>query len=212
MSDEQQQADAFRRATDAVTAEDLQLMPLPSQEMPGDLASFREIRAGELDNAAMAEHGLPGQTEASIASIGRITGYAREVARERLPDAGAGVVVMAGMVAHLFRDEGGVEQWIDQVFRKDFLASVGRIRDGGHNLVHAEEVEAGGFHGRSAALFAVHETPLGELGSTIVDFAVGRILGVAFVVTLGRAPNIELAVDLGLRLERRIVSVALGSA
>ncbi len=212
MSDDQQGTDAFRRATDAVAGDDLQWMPLSSQELPPEFAGFREVRAGELDNATMAEHGLPGQTAESIAAMGRITGYAREVARERLPDPADGAVVMAGMVAHLFVDADGVGRWIDEVFRKDFLASVGRIRDSGHNLVHAEEVAVSGFHGKCAALFAVHETPLGELGSTIIDFGVGRILGVAFVVALGRNRNLEMAVDLGLRLERRIVSVALGSA
>ena len=208
---EGQRAEAFRRATDAVTEADLQWMTLPPQGLPQELAGFSVGREGELDNATMAEHGFPGQTAASIREMGRVTGYVREVAPDRLPNAAEGDVVTAGMVAHLFTDADAVARWIDEVFIKEFLANVGLIRDNGHELVHAEEIEVSGFHGKAAALFAVHVVPNGTLGSTIVDFAVGRVLGVAFVVSLGRSRHLDIATDLALRLERQIVSVALGS-
>ncbi len=208
---ERQRAVAFQRATDAVTEADLQWMTLPPHNLPRELAGFGVGREGELDNATMAEHGFPGQTAASIGEMGRITGYVREVAPVRLPNPAEGDVVTAGMVAHLFTDADAVARWIDEVFIKEFLANVGLIRDNGHELVHAEELEVSGFHGKAAALFAVHVVPNGTLGSTIVDFAVGRVLGVAFAVALGQSRNLHLSTDLALRLERQIVSVALGS-
>ena len=208
---ERQRAEAFRRATDAVTEADLQWMTLPPHNLPRELTGFGVGREGELDNGTMAEHGFPGQTSASIGELGRITGYVREVAPARLPNPAEGDVVTAGMVAHLFTDADAVSRWIDEVFIKEFVANVGLIRDNGHELTHAEELEVSGFHGKAAALFAVHVVPNATLGSTIVDFAVGRVLGVAFVVALGRSRNLHLATDLALRLERQIVSVALGS-
>ena len=85
------------------------------------------------------------------------------------------------------------------------------MNDNGHELIHAEQLELSGFYGKGASIFAVHEIPNGTLGSTIVDFSIGRLLGVTFAVTLGETQNLELAKDLALSLERQVVSVALGS-
>ena len=207
MSDGEQQADALRRATESLTADDLAWMMPAASELPPELAGFRELRDTVLDNATMAAHGFPGQTEGSIAAIGRITGHIREVGPQELIDPEEGDVVLAGMVAHLFQDEANVARWIDEVFLTEFKANAGI-----ESLLFAEELEARGFYGKSAAMFAVHGTPTTEIGSTVVDFGVGRVLGVAFVVAMGRSRNLPLATDLALRLERRIVSVALGSA
>jgi hypothetical protein len=51
----------------------------------------------------------------------------------------------------------------------------------------------------------------GLMSSTIVDFRVGRVLGVAIVGTVGDHGRLELAAELGLALEKRIVSVVLGA-
>ena len=50
----------------------------------------------------------------------------------------------------------------------------------------------------------------GLMSSTIVDFRVGRVLGVAIVGTVGDHGRLELAAELGLALEKRIVKVVLG--
>lgn len=204
-------AEAFHRATDEVSDSDLEWMVLPLEDLPKALTDFEIGREGPLDNATMAEHGFPGQTVESIEEIGRITGYVREMIPSQLDEVSLGDVVTAGVVVHLFRDHRGVAQWIDDVFLKEFIANAGRIRDGGYELEHAEELAIDGFHGKSAAVFAVHGVPNGTLGSTIVDFAVGRVLGVAFVVVLGETQDLDLAKDLALKLERQVVSVALGS-
>ena len=52
--------------------------------------------------------------------------------------------------------------------------------------------------------------PTGLISSTVVDFRVGRILGVAFLGTVGDHQRLELATELGLALENRIVRIALG--
>ena len=53
---------------------------------------------------------------------------------------------------------------------------------------------------------------VGALSSTIIDFRVGRILGVAYVGTVGDQQRLELANKLALDLEKRIVQVVLGAA
>ena len=49
----------------------------------------------------------------------------------------------------------------------------------------------------------------GLVSSTVIDFRVGRLLGVAFVATIGDHTRLELATQLGLALEKRMVSVIL---
>ena len=193
MTEGERGAEAFRRATDTVGPADLEWMMLPLDELPAELAGFEVGREAVLDNATMAAHGLPGQTVASIEEMGRITGFVREVVPIRLASAARGTLVTAGMLVHLFRDAEGVARWIDEVFTRGILANVGNLRDGGQELVHAEALSASGFHGKSAALFAVYAVPNETLGSTIVNFAVGRLLGVAFVVALGRRKRLEVA-------------------
>ena len=203
--------DPLKRATDAVREEDLEHMLLDIDDLPSELTGFEIAREGILDNTTMADHGFPGQTVESIGARGRITGYVREFAPEELETALDGDLITVGTVIHLFETDNDPSQWIDDIFLKEFLGSVGNLNDNGHELIHAEQVELSGFYGKSASIFAVHEIPNGTLGSTIVDFSIGRLLGVTFVVTLGETQNLELAKDLALSLERQVVSVALGS-
>ena len=203
--------DPLKRATDAVREEDLEHMLLDIDDLPSELTGFEIAREGILDNTTMADHGFPGQTVESIGARGRITGYVREFAPEELETALDGDLITVGTVIHLFETDNSSSEWIDDIFLKEFLGSVGNLNDNGHELIHAEQVELSGFYGKSASIFAVHEIPNGTLGSTIVDFSIGRLLGVTFVVTLGETQNLELAKDLALSLERQVVSVALGS-
>ena len=210
MTGQGQQTNALRRATDAVQMTDLEHMLLQPADMPPELAGFVVTRENELDNETMAEHGFPGQTEESLGEAGRISGYLREMSRELEEEPETGTIVSAGMVAHLFRDGASVERWIDETFLSEFVGNAGRILDNGHELLHAEEVPVSGFHGKAAGVFAVHDVPVGVIGSTIVDFALGRLLGVAFVVALGSSEHLAASRELALRMERRFVSVALG--
>ena len=203
--------DPLKRATDAVREEDLEHMLLDVDDLPSELTGFEIAREGILDNTTMADHGFPGQTVESIGARGRITGYVREFAPEELETALDGDLITVGTVIHLFETDDGPSQWIDDIFLKEFLESVGNLNDNGQELIHAEQVELSGFYGKSASIFAVHEIPNGTLGSTIVDFSIGRLLGVTFAVTLGETQNLELAKGLALSLERQVVSVALGS-
>ena len=203
--------DALKRATAAINEADLEHMLLGIEDLPDLLNEFEIAREGILDNATMADHGFPGHTTESIAARGRITGYVREFTPQELETALDGDLITAGTVVHLFEGNDDPSEWIKEIFLKEFLGNVGDLNDNGHELVHAEELELEGFYGKAASVFAVHDVPNGVLGSTIIDFSIGRLLGVAFVVSLGEVQNRELAKDLALRLERKVVRVALGS-
>jgi hypothetical protein len=66
-----------------------------------------------------------------------------------------------------------------------------------------------GFADEVAGLRVLQSSPIGPISSTVVDFRLGRLLGVAYVATLGNYARGELVERLGLALERKIVRVVL---
>ena len=81
---------------------------------------------------------------------------------------------------------------------------------GGYSLISAQALTHQSFFDDAVALKVLQGGPSGLVSSTVIDFRVGRILGVAFVATVGDHEHLDLATELGLALEKRIVSVALG--
>jgi hypothetical protein len=198
-----------------VPAEELRWMPLTKADLPDAFSSFELLRESELDNEDMAKHGFQIRTAESLREMGRITGYVREfVVPQGAPtlEKEPAEIVMAATVAHLFENEEQVKWWIDEVFVRDFSEHVGHEGENGQRLTGIEQIEIDGFHDYSAALLAVHEVQGNTLASTVVDFRIGCLLGVAYVVAKGDVTLKDLAQDLGQRLERQMVRVALGSA
>ena len=114
-------------------------------------------------------------------------------------------------VAHLFDTPESVSGWMHDIFLKDFQSNVGESVGDGHQLISVDRLEVNGFFDESVALKAVQGGPQGVVSSTVIDFRVGRILGVAFVGTVGNYDRLNLASQLALSLEKRIVQVVLGA-
>jgi hypothetical protein len=199
----------LERATYSVAEDQIQHMVLEQSDFPGELAEFRVSREGVLDNETMASRGFPGSTEERFRQAGRITGYMRELAAAptRLDQDGASFV--AATAAHLFDTPDSVEAWMRDVFLGDFAENVGRDIGHGQTLVSAEELEPSGFFDLAVALKVVHDNQGALVSSTVVDFRVGRLLGVAFVGLVGDHVRLKQASELGIALERRIVGVVL---
>jgi len=79
-----------------------------------------------------------------------------------------------------------------------------------HQLVSVKRLETGGFYDEDVALKVLQGGPSGLVSSTVIDFRIGRLLGVAFVATIGDHERLELATELGIALEKRMVGVVLG--
>ena len=110
----------------------------------------------------------------------------------------------------LFERPEDVDRWIDEVFVRGFRERVGAEEPDGSKLTGVETLEVGGFHERASALLVVHEAPEGTvLASTVVDFRLGRLLGVAYVVAKRDKAYVDLATELGAALERQMVRVVL---
>ncbi len=201
---------ALTRATYRVTQETLEEMVLDKNEFPPDFQGHQVVRDGELDNERLAQNGFPGSSAERFQQAGRVTGQMRELGPTSdmaMPD---GFDFMAASVVHLFDTPDSVSHWMNEIFLKDFEGNVGDSIGQGHQLVAANRLETNGFFDESVALRVLQGGPSGLISSTVVDFRLGRLLGVAFVVTVGDHSRPDLTMQIGQALERRMASVVLG--
>lgn len=203
-------ADILTDATLRISEEDLKSMVLDKEQLPEEFKQFKPGREGPLDNATMAEQGFPGSTEESFRDKGRITGYMREFASQATePPAEDGIDIMVATVVHLFDDAQAISKWMTDVFVKQFEDNVGKSMPSGQELIAIEHVMVNGFYDEVIALRATQTKDGNSFSSTIVDFRLGRLLGVAFVVTSGDVERTSLAEKVAVELERNIVKAVL---
>ncbi len=202
---------ALERATFRVAEHDLEYMALDINDFPTELQGYQQVRVGVLSNEDMAEHGFAGSTAARFREAGRINGYMREFGPTADMNVHDGFNFVGSTVTHLFDSPESVSGWMQDIFLKDFERNVGESVGEGNQLISVERLEPTGFFGEAVALKVLQGGPQGVVSSTVIDFRVGRILGVAFVGTVGDHDRLEMAEQLALALERRIVQVVLGS-
>ncbi len=201
---------ALTRATYRVTEDTLPDMVLEKIGFPGDFQGHQVVREGELDNERLASNGFAGSTAQRFREAGRVTGNMRELGPTADMAMTDGVDFMAASVVHLFDSPELVSSWMHEIFLKDFEDNVGESVGQGHQLVSATRLETSGFFDESVALRVLQGGPTGLISSTVVDFRLGRLLGVAFVGTIGDHVRPDLTMQIGQALEKRIASVVLG--
>ncbi|HEY5867196.1 MAG TPA: hypothetical protein VI542_16870 [Candidatus Tectomicrobia bacterium] len=204
-------SEAVHRATQTITSSHLPRMVLEQRDLPVALRNFLPMRDNLLDNETMAQQGFPGSTAERFRALGRITGYLGEFAApvpegEEIP---VGYDLLAATVVHLFEDPEGVSRWIDEIFVGEFCARVDQELHPGQRLLTVERLTTRGFADQAVGLRVLQSSEPGPVSSTIIDFRVGRLLGVAYVATLGNCERLELVEQLAHTLERRFVQVAL---
>ncbi|MYC29802.1 MAG: hypothetical protein F4X65_06910 [Chloroflexi bacterium] len=202
---------ALERATYRVSEQDLEYMVLDKEDLPPEFSGYQQVRVGVLDNENMAAHGFTGSTADRFRQAGRITGYMREFGPTSDMNVFDGFNFVGSTVAHLFDNAESVTGWMQDVFLKDFESNVGESVGEGHQLISVTRLDPTGFFDEAVALKAVQGGPQGVVSSTVIDFRVGRILGVAFTGAVGNYDRLDLTNQLALALERRIVQVVLGS-
>src|SRR2546422_4844145 len=204
-------SEAIHRATQTITPDDLPRMVLYQRDLPAALRHFLPTRENPLDNETMAQQGFPGSTAERFRAVGRITGYMREFAAPA-PEGDVipvGYDLLAATVVHLFDDPEGVSRWIDEIFVGDFYAHIDHELHPGQRLLTVERLTPRGFADAAVGLRVLQSSEPGPVSSTIIDFRVGRLLGVAYVATLGNCARLDLVEQLAHTLERRFVQVAL---
>jgi hypothetical protein len=205
-------SEALNRATYSITEGDLPRMVLDLDELLPEFQGFHPSRDGILDNATMAEQGFPGNSAESFSALGRITGYVQEFAApvprgEFLP---VGYELAVATVVHLFEDPQGVSRWMQEIFLEQFTANVGQEIHPGQHLLMVERLPFHGFSDEVAGLRVLQSGPQGPVSSTVVDFRVGRLLGVVYTAAFGNCERQAVVERLGHALERKIVRVVLG--
>ncbi len=190
----------------------LKNMVLKKNSLPNELEGFELLRERELDNTTMAMHGFPGSSEEIYQEAGRITGYMREFCSpSAIPQHKDGSDIVAATIVHLFEDESSPSNWMENIFIKQFNDNVGKTVGDDQRLVAVEQLEIDDFYDKSVGIRAVQDGQEGTLSTTIIDFCIGRLLGVTFVVTVGDHGRTELTTMLGLELERSIVKELLAT-
>lgn len=197
-------------ATFRVGEADLEYMALEAADLPESLLGYQLARSGPLDNQEMAENGFKGSTADRFRNAGRIGGFMREFVPTSDVSPANGVDFVGATVVHLFENPDQVSGWMSDIFVKDFEDNVGESVGSGQQIVSVQKIETGGFYDESVGLYVLQGGPAGLLSSTVIDFRVGRLLGVAFVGSIGEHDRTPLATELALALEKRMVQVALG--
>ena len=197
-------------ATFRVGEADLEYMALEATDLPESLHGYQLARSGPLDNQEMAENGFTGSTADRFREAGRIGGFMREFVPTADVSPANGLNFVGATVVHLFENPDQVSGWMADIFVKDFEDNVGESVGSGQQIVSVERVETGSFYDESVGLYVLQGGPAGLLSSTVIDFRVGRLLGVAFVGSIGEHERTQLATEMALALEKRMVQVALG--
>ena len=200
------------RATYSVGENALDLMLLEKFAFPEAFQGHQIIREGTLDNDTLAQNGFEGTTSQRFSAAGRVTGVMRELGPTSNMAMADGFDFMAASVVHLFDSPDSVHSWMHEIFLKDFENRVGESVGQAHQLVSATRLKPQGFFDESVGLKVLQGGVDGLISSTVVDFRVGRLLGVVFIGVVGDHERLEQVQQLGQALEKRIVSVVLGSA
>jgi hypothetical protein len=202
---------ALSRATFRVSQDDLEYMVLDKDDIAPEFQGYQVVRQGVLTNEEMAEHGFTGSTAQRFQEAGRLSGFMREFGPTSDMRVADGLNFVGASVAHLFDSPESVTGWMYDVFVKDFEANVGQSVGEDQQVISVQRLETAGLSDEAVALRVLQGGPAGLMSSTVVDFRVGRILGVAFVGTLGDHQRLELTSQLATALEKRIVRVVLGA-
>ena len=199
------------RATYSIGENALDDMVLEKAEFPDQFRGHQVIREGTLDNDTLAQNGFEGTTAERFLQAGRVTGVMRELGPTSNMAMADGFDFMAASVVHLFDSPDSVHGWMHDIFLKDFEDRVGESVGQGHQLVSATRLDPQGFFDEAVGLRVLQGGVDGLISSTVVDFRVGRLLGVAFIGVVGDHDRLDQVMKLGQTLEKRMVRVVLGS-
>ena len=199
------------RATYGIGESALDDMVLHKTEFPDQFQGHQVVREGTLDNATLAQNGFEGSTAERFLQAGRVTGVMRELGPTSNMVMADGFDFIVASVVHLFDTPDSVHGWMHDIFLKDFENRVGESVGQGHQLVSATHLDPQGFFDEAVGLRVLQGGADGLISSTVVDFRVGRLLGVVFIGVVGDHDRLDPVVKLGQTLEKRMVSVVLGS-
>jgi len=199
------------QAIESVTEDMLRSMVLDRQDMPQQYLDFELLREGILENSSMAERSLRQRSASDLRAIGRVTGFVLEFTNALDQDSySPDTELMVGSAVHLFDHTDDVSRWMNEVFVGDFERAVPQKTGEGKEIALVVKFSPEGLTDDSVGLFVSQEQDHGLISTTIVDFRLGKLLGVTYMVTAGDVRRGAEVESLAQRLERKVVSVVLG--
>ena len=205
-------SEVLHQVTQAITADDLPRMVLNRADLPAPLRDFLPARSGFLDNHSLAEQGLPGSTAERFREVGRLTGYLQEflpAAPENRKDPARGSPWRLPRWSTCSTTRIPCRAGSRRSFCGTSNRSWTKRSTPASTCWWPSACTSKASPTRSAGLRVLQSSPEGPVSSTVVDFRVGRLLGVAYVVTLGNYTQQALTQRLGQTLERRMVQAIL---
>lgn len=205
--------DRIAQMTLSVSPDALRQMVLDLPLLPSELRRFELLQEAAIDNHTLANRSGGRDTIESLTEAGRLDGYHMSFAVEQgsstLAEEPADLLEVSTSV-HLFEKPDDVRGWIENSFIKRLRDSVGHEDQQGQRITGVELLSPSGFHASCGGLLILQDVPGGELATTVVEFELGRILGVATAVAKVDLSYLNLVNQIGLELERQIVRVVLG--
>ena len=198
------------RATYEIGESDLPRMVLVEDDLPSRYQDYQTLSEGGLDNHTMAAHGFAEASEERFRRAGRVTGFLKEFGLAGPQVYVDGVDYVVASIAHLFDSPESVHSWMLDVFINDFEDNVGVDLGNGQILKGIDRFTPEGFYDEAIGLRTIHDNSGQTVSSAVIDFRVGRVLGVVYVATLGDHHRLDETTELGIAMERLIVGVALG--
>ena len=105
----------------------------------------------------------------------------------------AGMSIVIATLVHGFEPGHAVRTWIIDGFAQQFEEQVGKPIVVDQQPLGVTKLYVLGFFDRAVAVKASQTGPRGLFSSTIIDFRLGRVLGVAYVVAFGDVDRLPAA-------------------
>ena len=205
---------ALIEATKRLGEVDQPSLLLQEDELPPVLAGLRLAHDALHDNDALARELFADVGAPALRSeYGRLTGWVRRFAADARGEK-PGAPTAAGVTCHLYTGPEDVERWVTQVFPGRFEGREGQKAPAakalGLQLAAVRRVKVPGLRDISQGMRVTIEDPGGLRTQTIVDFRVGSVLGVVFVVASGDVDCVPFVAPLAAAQERKIAQGARG--
>ena len=197
------------KITPRVALADLEPMPLTAALLPPELRGYETSQAGPVSNEKFSQYPFRETTAADLQRLGRQGGWLQEHNSPRDWEIADGLLLTAATSVHLFDRPAAVASWIQEQFVEHALSRIGqKAGSAGRRLLQAQQLpEPAGLYDRAAALYLLQDSPMGIFTVNMVNFRLGRLLGSAFIGTIGDHSRPEITQTLAQALERNMAQV-----
>ena len=203
--------DPVHRATERLGEADLPALVLGPSELPEELGPMAVEGENVLDNDDLIANLFPELSPHTLRhDLGRLSGYVRRFAAVEAGPPAEGAIVAVGATSHLYETPDNVARWVTEIFPGRFESKVGQSL-AGRFLHRCDRFSPRGLSDLTQGMEIMGEASGIMTTQVIIDFRVGRVLGVVFVHASGDVARRAQAEQLAKAQEAKIVRISLGA-